>query len=243
MSRPDETILFLHGLTGCGALWGPVAERLDGRFRTLAPDLRGHGSAPRTPTYRLADFAADAIALLEQQGPAHLVGHSLGAAIAWIVAAERPDLVRRLVLEDQHPDPRPDSWKGWEEWAAAWPKAFASREEGVEFLRLAGRTASWWIPSLTERPDGSWGWAFDFGAVVAAARELGQVDSWQTLARVQAPTLLLRGAESPHLKPEVAEQMARTIPHCRLVTVADADHWVHEQPEPYAEILAEFLAT
>lgn len=237
-----ETILFLHGLTGCGSLWEPVAAHLSDRFRTLAPDLRGHGSAPRAPTYRLADFAADVIALLEQEGPSHLVGHSLGAAIAWTVAAERPGLVRRLALEDQHPDRRPDSWHGWQEWAAAWPREFASRAEGIEFLRLAGRTASWWIPSLVERAGGTWGWAFDFDGVVSAARELGQVDSWATLARVKAPTLLIRGAESPHLKPETAAQMVRTIPDCRLITLPGADHWVHEQPEPYAAILRDFLS-
>ncbi len=233
-------VVLLHGLTGRASHWAPVAHALPG-YRVIAADLRGHGDSPRAATYTLADHTADVIALLEETGPAHLVGHSLGAAIAWLVATERPDLVRTLVLEDQHPDTIPGAARGWADWAAAWPPAFNSREEAVDFLKAAGRTFDWWLPNITQKPDGTWGWAMDFQAVVDTAASLGATDSWDTLQRVTAPTLLIRGEKSPHLKPDVASRMAEVIPSCRLVTVPGTDHWVHREAGPYARLLSEFF--
>lgn len=236
------TVILVHGLTGTAALWADVAERLAaaGR-RVIAPDLRGHGASPKTGDLSLAGHAADLTALLEQTGPACVVGHSLGAAVAWTVAAARPDLVRRLVLEDQHPDANPGGWRGWQDWAGAWPARFDSRDEGLEFLAAAGRSASWWIPSLVEKDGATWGWSFDMDAVVATSQSLSATESWGTLAQIQAPTLLLRGAKSPHLRQDVAERMAAAMPRCELAVVPERDHWVHEEPAPYAAILLDFL--
>jgi len=235
-------VVLVHGLTGRASLWGDVARRLAAAgYRVVAPDLRGHGASPRAASYTLAEHTADLIALLEATGPAHLVGHSLGAALAWRVAAGRPDLVQRLVLEDQHPNAAPSGWQGWRDWAAAWPDAFASEEEGLEFLRHSGRTADWWRPSLQALPDGTWGWAMDKTAVVETARSLCETEGWADLSRLRCPTLIIRGADSPHLKAEVAERMAATIPGARLVTVPGRDHWVHREAGPYTALLTEFF--
>ena len=67
------------------------------RWHVYAPDLRGHGASSWTPgRYRLWDYAADMVSLLERVigEPAVIVGHSLGGEVAIIVASERPDLVR-----------------------------------------------------------------------------------------------------------------------------------------------------
>lgn len=83
--------------------WDDVAQPL-ARTRTVhAVDLRGHGASGRPGAYSIALMAADVGALLDDLGggrPVDLVGHSLGGLVACRVAADRPDLVRRLVLED-----------------------------------------------------------------------------------------------------------------------------------------------
>jgi pimeloyl-ACP methyl ester carboxylesterase len=73
------------------------------RHRVIAPDLRGHGRSSQvagglTPQ----DFAGDLALLLDDLGtrPAVVVGHSLGAAVASVLAVERPDLVRAVVAVD-----------------------------------------------------------------------------------------------------------------------------------------------
>lgn len=236
-------VVLVHGLTGRASHWSEVAQRLTAAgYRVVAPDLRGHGASPRAESYTLEEHTADLADLLEATGPAHLVGHSLGAALAWRVAADRPGLVRRLVLEDQHPNAAPSAWHGWRDWAAAWPDRFATEQEGLEFLIHSGRTADWWRPNLAPQPDGAWGWALDKTAVVETARALSEADGWADLARLTCPTLILRGESSPHLKPDVAERMAAAVPGARLITVPGRDHWVHREAEPYATHLIEFFA-
>lgn len=93
-----EPVLFLHGVSGAGATYRWLT--LDGR-RVVRLTFRGHGASARRPgTYRVPDYAADAISVLEETGPAAVVGHSLGGVTAWTVAQQRPDLVTRLFLED-----------------------------------------------------------------------------------------------------------------------------------------------
>jgi pimeloyl-ACP methyl ester carboxylesterase len=75
---------------------GPLAER----FRVITTDLWGHGhTADRQRDFSLESFATDVAELIEQVagGSAHLIGHSIGAAVALTVAMRRPELVRQLV--------------------------------------------------------------------------------------------------------------------------------------------------
>ncbi len=96
-------VLLLHGWPDTGALYDGVVERLvaAGR-RCLAPDLRGCGRSAK-PTelerYAMAELVADVVAIIEAAGagPVTLVGHDWGAALAWVVATYRPDLVDSLV--------------------------------------------------------------------------------------------------------------------------------------------------
>lgn len=237
-------VLLVHGLTGRGALWAPVACRLAGRgFRVLAPDLRGHGASPRAQDYRLEAYAADLLALLDRLGirRAAVVGHSLGGAVAWTLAAVHPERVARLVIEDQHPEADPGAAQRQEEWAGGWAWRFTTYEDGIAYLRRQGRSLAWWAPSLIPLAEGGWGWAFDRAMVPATAAHLYARPQWDVLARIQAPTLLIRGGASPHLNADVAQRMAATIPHCRLLTLPGADHWVHRRPEPYVAAVAPFL--
>lgn len=95
-------VVLLHGFPQTSASWTSVAELLNGQgFRTLAPDQRGYSPAAapsRRRDYRLSELVDDAAALIETAGaaPVHLVGHDWGAAVAWGLAAERPDLVKTL---------------------------------------------------------------------------------------------------------------------------------------------------
>lgn len=96
----SPSVLLLHGLGAAAAFWRPVAQCLAERGRgTLLPDLLGFGSSRRLGThFHLDDQAAAVIRLLENRRPTVLVAHSYGAVVAVAVAAERPELVDRLVL-------------------------------------------------------------------------------------------------------------------------------------------------
>ncbi len=91
-------VVLLHGFPQRATSWRDVAERLHRHgVRTLAVDQRGYspGARPRRRRdYRMHLLVDDVVALLEQVGsPVHLVGHDWGAAVGWLLAARRPDLL------------------------------------------------------------------------------------------------------------------------------------------------------
>lgn len=103
--RPGgEPVLLLHGFPQRGSAWAPVASRLAAAgYHCLAPDQRGYSPGARPPRrrdYVLTELVDDAVAVVDQlvgAGAAvHLVGHDWGAAVAWALAARRPDRVRTL---------------------------------------------------------------------------------------------------------------------------------------------------
>lgn len=98
--------VLLHGLGNDGTTWSPVGLP----FRRHALDLRGHGRSDRTPAYSfelMAEDVIEALELLDLAAPL-IIGHSMGAIVATLVAAERPDLVGGLVLEEPRPPLAPN---------------------------------------------------------------------------------------------------------------------------------------
>ncbi|MEU6144476.1 alpha/beta hydrolase [Streptomyces sp. NPDC047081] len=98
-------LLLLHSRGTDGADWTVIAERLaSGRppRRVYAPDLRGHGRSDWPGEYAYEAMRDDIRSFLDvlRVGPVDVVGHSLGGAVAYLLAQESPDVVRRLVLED-----------------------------------------------------------------------------------------------------------------------------------------------
>lgn len=97
-----ETIVFLHGLSMSRATWARFLPDLEGRFRVVRLDQRGHGESSHVGGYVLDNYMADAVAFLEGVvgEPSILVGHSLGGVVAHGVAQIRPDLIHSVLLED-----------------------------------------------------------------------------------------------------------------------------------------------
>lgn len=105
--------VLVHGITGWWRTWWRVGPALADRgWRVIAVDLRGHGTSPRidgvATAESLADDLAATIEALAISPVDALIGHSLGAAVAMELAHRRPDIARRLVLEDPPGQTRAD---------------------------------------------------------------------------------------------------------------------------------------
>lgn len=101
--RADAPLIVLvHGFTGIKESWLPLMAKMRRDFRLIAPDLAGWNASSRQPggDYGVAAQAERLAAFIEalDVAPALLVGHSMGGHIAGVLAADRPDLVPRLVL-------------------------------------------------------------------------------------------------------------------------------------------------
>ncbi len=101
LAGSGPAVLLLHGFPHTWELWTDVMADLSGRYRVIAPDLRGFGASSRAATgYDAGTLAGDAEALLAALGvrSAAVAGIDAGAAPAFLLALRRPDLVRRLVV-------------------------------------------------------------------------------------------------------------------------------------------------
>ena len=98
----EIAIVLLHSSLTRSEDWENIFPRVATRYRTVAYDARGHGKSGRATDYALRAFADDALRVVRDlvKTPAVLIGHSLGALAAIAVAAELPDRVKGLVLED-----------------------------------------------------------------------------------------------------------------------------------------------
>ncbi|MHB8406086.1 MAG: alpha/beta fold hydrolase [Gammaproteobacteria bacterium] len=96
-------LVLLHGLTGNGACWTPLARSFESEYDVVMPDARGHGNSG-TPLhgYRYEDHASDVIELIQEIGLAApiLLGHSMGGMTAAVVASQAAKIIRGVILAD-----------------------------------------------------------------------------------------------------------------------------------------------
>jgi len=200
---------------------GPLGER----FRVIALDLWGHGrTADREGPFTLESFATDAAELIElvARGPAHVVGHSIGAEVALAVALRRPDLVRRLV----------NISGGLNQASDITPVADEQIEQAAAFLGATYGAVS---------PDGE----DHFPVVVRKDFELtasGPAFTADDVAAITARTLVM-AADDDLLPIERFADLYRAIPDAELSIVPGTSHFLlQEKPEACNAIILDFLS-
>lgn len=246
-------VVLLHGITGHARVWDHLAARLPGR-RVLALDQRGHGDSDPAPDddYRVVtmtdDLAAFAGSLRLERFA--LVGHSMGGRIAIKYAADHTARLERLVIIDIGPDIAVAGLLRVRDMMAGSPDRIESEEWAVEYVRRANPLQN--VDMLRERvrhglrrlPDGGLTWKYAKGLrdmMREGRREA--LDLWEPLPRIACPTLIVRGAESDILSPDVAKKMTERLPDGRLVEIAGAGHTVPaDRPDEFVQQIRAFLS-
>ena len=241
-------VVLLHGLAGWSGEWAPTVEWLSATHQVVALDQRGHGHSTRRPDdVSRAAYVKDVIALIEtlHTGPVVLVGHSLGGHTAMLLAAQRPDLVDRLVVVEATPERDAEAPERVRRWLSSWPIPFRSRSSAVDFFDTLGYfrsalAAKTWAAGLDERRDGLWS-RFDIDVMVEALREVAANDYWDQWRAIRCPTLVVRG-EHGSVSSEQADQMLERLSGTDLIEIADAGHDVHlDQPNRWCNAMTSFL--
>jgi 3-oxoadipate enol-lactonase len=98
-------MLLLHALGEEGATWKPVAAELAKTFRVYMPDLRGHGRSDWPGSYSFELMRDDILGFLDalRIGRISVVGHSMGGAVAYLLAEAQPERIEQLILEYSPP--------------------------------------------------------------------------------------------------------------------------------------------
>ena len=246
-------VLLLHGITGHARVWDHLAQRLTPARRVLALDQRGHGDSEPAPDddYRVGTMADDVAAFAGslRLDRFALVGHSMGGRIAIKYASDHAARLERLVIIDIGPDINLAGLQRVRDMMANAPERIESEEWAVEYIRRAnplqdlGMLRERVRHGLKRQPDGELTWKYAKGLreMMRAGRR-DAVDLWEPLPRITCPTLVVRGAESDILAPEVAKKMAERLPDGRVVEIAGAGHTVPaDRPEEFVREIRGFL--
>ncbi len=246
-ARRRPPIVLLHGLFGRARNLGFFQRRLAAGRRTLAIDLRNHGSSPHgqmdytTMSFDLMETLADEDAL-----PATLVGHSMGGKAAMTLALNRPEAVHSLLVADIPPaiTGHGSSQLARQMLRIKFPDhlnlsgadvllADAIPDSGIRKLMVQNLR-------LGDAP----GWEIGLAEISAS---MINIEGWPYIPEGHAyrgPTLFLAGGLSPYIRPEHHAVMRRLFPEHRLEMIEQAGHWLHvENPTRFAALLEEFAAT
>lgn len=266
-------LLFLHGFPEGGFIWDELRARFSGRYRCLAPDLRGYGdsSAPAdVASYRAKHLVADVAALIAQTGTGPveaIVAHDWGGAVAWNLAALKPELLRRLVIVNSpHPalfqrelsgNPAQQAGSAYMNELCAPDAEARFGADGFarmfEFLTHQGGSQAWLDEATRARYRALWSRGLSGPLNFYRASPLRPptaTDPGATavqlppeLVTVRVPTLVIWGEADTALPPSLLEGLDAYVPELRVERVPGATHWlVHEQPERVAALIGGFVA-
>jgi 3-oxoadipate enol-lactonase len=235
-------VLLLHPVGLDLTWWEPQVEALCSEFQVLRMDFRGHGkSAIAPPPYRLADFAADAHALLGaiQIGPAHVIGLSLGGMVAQVLALEYPRDVHSLILSNTLctlPAEARQAMRG---------RGEAAEQNGMAVV-VQSTIERWFTPGfldsvLVQRCRRHL-LAQDVGVWAATWSAIAELDTLPRLSEIHVPALVTTGDADVSTPVAAAQVIANAIPGAVLKVMAGAPHMApYERPELFNQLVLEFL--
>jgi len=247
-------VLILHGLSFFSYDWIEAASALATDREVVAMDMRGFGDSDFSPggDYSLAAFARDTMALADYLGWRQLVllGHSMGGRNAAFCTAENPGRVKALVLVDYSPENAPAGSKRVRTQVAGTPDTFESVDAAMLYFKndpdeQAKRAR---YEAYLRKVEGGYAIKRDphFREQFRRALETGQhpklgVDMWQTLGRLQCPTLVIRGTRSDMFAAETVAKVRDANPRIQLVEVDSGHNIAVENREGFLSAVRPFL--
>jgi len=271
-------LLFLHGFPEGAFIWDAMlshfAQPENGGYHCVAPCLRGFGESS-SPTaadaYRAKHLVQDLGALIDTISPGRplecLVAHDWGGAVAWNLANQQPQRMKRLAIVNS---PHPGTFLRELQHNAAQqassqymhflcrPDAEALLAEN-DFERLfaffddpKGRAPQWLTDGVRAQYRALWQQGLTGACNYYRASPLrpprgddnaiAGITLPDSMLTVSVPTLVVWAMDDPALLPGLLDGLPGWVPHLQIDRVEGASHWVvHEQPERVANALGGFL--
>jgi pimeloyl-ACP methyl ester carboxylesterase len=262
--KDGPPVVLLHGFPEFWWGWHhQIAALAKAGFRVIAPDQRGYdlSDKPRdVGAYRLQTLEADIVDLTRHLGyeATYLAGHDWGGMVAWRLAIDRPDHVRKLVIFNMgHPLAFRD--------AAQDP---AHQQESISWYRVFFQIPM--IPELTMR-FGDWGrlvenlrdtsrpGAFSdediryYKSAWSRPNAMRSMVNWYRAGfrywpaetgdgMVHVPTHIVWGVQEVFMESRLAGLSAKHCDDAQLTEIPDAGHWLlHEEPQRTSQVMIDFF--
>jgi pimeloyl-ACP methyl ester carboxylesterase len=234
-------LLLLHGLTGSGVCWGPLARALESEYDVVMPDARGHGNSS-TPLdgYRYADLAGDVVGLIQglKLSVPILLGHSMGGMTAAVVASQLGAAVRGVILADPTFLTPQRQREVYESDIVEQHRRLLSLDKSDALAEARARHVHR---------------SAEIVELVTEARLKTRMQAWdvlrppnpdyrQLVGAICVPILLVIG-DAPVVSPETARELQDLNPRLQIEQIEGAGHGVpHDQPERFAAVVKSFLS-
>lgn len=267
MAGPEDgpLVILLHGFPEFSYGWkhqiGPLADK---GYRVIAPDQRGYNLSSKpegAENYTLNKLRDDIVGLIEWSGKekAIVIGHDWGGAVAWHLAATRPDLVEKLIaINIPHPLAMPKvMMRNPLQWVRSSYMAYfqiPKLPEGMmaaddySFMKRAmtatGRKDAFSEEDLENYKE-AWGQPGALTGMLNWYRALPKGSFSQTpRKKIEVPVRILWGIGDQFLSQQLAKESLNFCKDAELVFIGQATHWVHhEQPFIVNGLIGEFLDT
>jgi haloalkane dehalogenase len=261
--REAPVALFLHGNPTSSYVWRNVLPHVASVAHCIAPDLIGFGQSGKPDVeYRVADHVRYLDAFLEQSGieSAFVVAQDWGTALAFLLAARRPEFIRGLAfMEFVKPLP---SWDRFVPGAAEIFQKFRTPGVGEEIILQNNFFVEQVLPmnivrKLTDeemsvyrtpfptpesrRPT----WRFPNEIPIAGEPEdvySSLEKAHEVLAQSTYPKLLFAGDPGAIVSPAMAQSVVKGLKNCRLVQLSSGLHFLQEDhPDVIGANIKEWL--
>ena len=237
-------VMMSHALGSSSIMWEPQLTALEGRYRLLRFDTRGHGlSDVPEGAYTLDQLAGDALSILDTLGidKVHFVGLSMGGMIGQCLALSNADRLISLTLCDTAaviPDEAQPTW-----------------QERIDTTRKNGMAAGvddtmerWFTGAyLSQAPPAVDTIRDQFlrttvGGFIGCSEAIRRLNYLNQLSFIQLPVLIIVGEDDPGTPVSASEAMHAKIESSELVVIPSAAHLSNiEQTEAFNEALVSFL--
>jgi pimeloyl-ACP methyl ester carboxylesterase len=268
MAGPAEgpLVILLHGFPEFSYGWrNQINELAEAGYRVWAPDQRGYNLSDkprRIKEYRIDKLAADVVGLIDAAGceSTYIVGHDWGAAVAWYVAENYPDRVKKMVVMNvpngrvmvhhlkTNPAQRKKSWYMFF-FQLPWLPEFLLRRNhwayAVRMLQSSSQDGAFTEEDL-EQYHKAWSQPRAFRSMINWYRAFLQrtptAAKSSAAIKITVPTLLIWGAKDVALGREMAQPSIDLCEDGELIFIEEATHWVqHDASKRVNRLLKAFL--
>ncbi|EON32630.1 alpha/beta hydrolase [Gordonia terrae C-6] len=245
-------VVFLHHLAANLDNWDPrLTDGIANRHRVIAFDNRGVGASGGTTPDSVEAMAADAVAFIDAMGLAKvdLLGFSLGGFLAQVIAAQRPELVRKIILAGTGPAGGAGIDKVTRVTYTDTITALLTRKDPKQNLFFTrtqnGKARSReFIARLNERTDNR----DDPVSLTTFRTQLRAIHAWATrapadLSTITHPVLVANGDDDRMVPTSNSHDLARRLPDASLQIYPDAGHGgIFQEHRHFVATAQEFLA-
>ncbi|MDT8439811.1 MAG: alpha/beta fold hydrolase [Wenzhouxiangellaceae bacterium] len=250
-------VLALHGWLDNALSFAPLAAELTGTD-LVCLEFPGHGGAASRPPaarYHFDDYVFDVLAAADALGwdRFHLLGHSLGGAVASVLSAACPERVTSLtVIEGLGPltaeaDQTAAGWRRAVQASQHRPRrVHDSRDRAIEARMrdsdLSPEAAEQLAARGLEPVDGGWRWRHDLRLTWPSTQRYTEAQVLDLLAHIEAPTLCVLSEPPSRVVPVgLIEQRLAAVPRLVVERLAGGHHLHMQQPGPIARMIRRHL--